>query len=125
MTELLQVLSECKNGKSPGTDGITYEFLKHLPQNWLLYLCSMFNKILEYESVPPAWGETILKMLHKKGPKEDPNNYRGIALINCILKLFNKILQKRLVTFCDTNRIILESQQNLDLTVAAQIIFLF
>lgn len=45
-----------------------------------------------------------------KGPRNDPNNYRGIALVSCLLKLFTSILANRLVTWADENQIIPEHQ---------------
>ena len=35
-------------------------------------------------------------MLFKKGNRKDPNNYRGISIINSIAKLYDMILCKRL-----------------------------
>lgn len=45
---------------------------------------------------PAAWGSVIMTMLYKKGNKADPGNYRGIALINTLAKLFTSILKSRL-----------------------------
>ena len=100
----------CASGKSPGVDTISYEFLKHLPSNWLLYLTSFFGKILETCEVPREWGNVLLTMLHKKGPTNDPLNYRGIALINCITKLFTKIISNRLEDWAESNNVIPECQ---------------
>ena len=41
-------------------------------------------------------------MLHKSGEKCDPNNYRGISLISCLPKLFNAILNERLINLMET-----------------------
>ena len=35
--------------------------------------------------------------LHKKGLKSDEKNYRGIALLSCIGKSFNVIINKRII----------------------------
>ena len=45
--ELESALALCKNKKAPGEDGIPSEYYKYLPQNWKLYLLSLFNKVLE------------------------------------------------------------------------------
>ena len=46
----------------------------------------------------------------KKGDATDPANYRGIALISCITKLFTSILNSRLTTWAEGNRLIPECQ---------------
>ena len=59
-------------------------------------LCEIFNKILETGQYPAAWGEAIIVPIHKKGDINNPSNYRGIALLSCISKVFMKIVNKRL-----------------------------
>ncbi|XP_015119434.1 uncharacterized protein LOC107042764 [Diachasma alloeum] len=49
-------------------------------------------------------------MIFKKGDRDDPGNYRGIALVNTGTKLFNEILRKRLEKWAETNNILPESQ---------------
>ena len=52
------------------------------------------------------WKLDILSPVHKKGLKDDPNNYRGIAVASHFGKLFNSIMKNRLQKFCDTNNLI-------------------
>nr|CAI5825589.1 unnamed protein product [Callosobruchus analis] len=99
LTELQNALKSRKDRKAPGSDGISYEFLKNLPPNWILYLNSFFNMILEKCEVPSAWCDVIFSMLHKGGSFDDSNNYRSIALVNCVAKLFTQILLNRLLAW--------------------------
>ena len=39
----------------------------------------------------------MIVSLFKKGDQEDPNNYRGITLLNVIGNLFNKVLNNQLL----------------------------
>ena len=39
----------------------------------------------------------MIVSLFKKGDREDPGNYRGITLLNVVGKLFNKVLNYRLL----------------------------
>ena len=49
-------------------------------------------------------------MLHKKGDPSNPANYRAIALINSITKIFTSILADRIKNWCETNDIHMEGQ---------------
>ena len=56
------------------------------------------------------WKVDILSPIHKKEAKDDPNNYRGIAVASHFGKLFNSILKNRLQKFCDLNNLISQEQ---------------
>ena len=62
--------------------------------------------MLATSAVPAAWGESILKLIHKKGTTEDPGNFRPIALSNTIVKTLHLILAKRVTTFLITNKVV-------------------
>lgn len=108
--ELLASLSRCRDNKAPGKDGIPFEFLKHLPSNWRLYLLTLFNDIFDSGCVPKDWCEVVLVMLHKKGPINNPLNYRGIALFSCLAKVFSQVFLSRLSSWAEANNIIPECQ---------------
>ena len=72
------------------------KFFKALPQNWKLFFLTLLNKIYERGATPKAWSLISIKMLYKKGNPADLNNYRPIALINVIEKVFTQILAERL-----------------------------
>ena len=109
-SEILQSITSTKSGKAPGPDQISMEFFKNLPQNAFLYLTCLFNKILEQEHIPRSWTNIYMFMLHKKGDKENPINYRGIALLNSILKIFTKILLGRLLIWEEEVQLLPECQ---------------
>ena len=44
--------------------------------------------------------------IHKLEEKNDPNNFRGIAIASCFGKLFTKLLKNMLQKFCDKNSFI-------------------
>ncbi|XP_015124615.1 uncharacterized protein LOC107046505, partial [Diachasma alloeum] len=100
----------CKLGKSPGSDEVTNEFLRALPSNWLLYVTGFFNTIMRDEQTPESWSQVTLTMIYKKGDERDPANYRGIALVNCIAKLFTTVLKNRLELWEEKLKIIPEYQ---------------
>lgn len=108
--EVKNCLRKLKNGKAPGCDEISNEFLKNLPTNWILYIQAMFNRILDVGETPDCWSKVVLTMLHKKGDASDPNNFRGIALVNCLTKVFTQLINQRLTTWATNNKLIPEEQ---------------
>ena len=65
----------------------------------LPFICDTFNAVLDSGVFPDSWRERIVIPLHKKGDKNDVNNYRGITLLSCFSKLFTTVLDNRVVTF--------------------------
>ena len=59
--------------------------------------------------VPPDWCENILCPLHKGGALTDPENFRGISLINSISKIYTGILT-RVQKWAEENGVVDESQ---------------
>ena len=67
-------------------------------------MCRLFNKILQSGSLPISWGRALIVPLYKtKGSVNDPSNYRGIALLSCVSKVFTKILNNRLTNCAEDN----------------------
>ena len=63
----------------------------------------MFNVILVSGYLPDSWSSGWIVPIYKnKGSKIDPNNYRGISLINCICKIFTSLISIRITRYCDS-----------------------
>ena len=74
-------------------------------------LVKLFNSILKTGIIPSIWCMSFISPIYKnKGPKSDPDNYRGISLISCLGKLFAALINERLTTFTNENNIIGEEQ---------------
>ena len=74
------------------------------------YLVIIYNKIYESGIYPESWCKGLIVPIHKKGDRNDPNNYRGIMLISVFAKLFSLILRNRLNTWCEDNEVLNEFQ---------------
>ena len=97
LSEISDSIKSLKNGKSSSSDLVCNEMLKNLCSNGLAVLQNLFNKCFDTGSYP--WNNSIISPLHKKGNKEDPDNYRAIAVSSNIGKLFSTILLDRLIKF--------------------------
>ena len=85
-----------KADKSCGLDGIPPGVYKLLTPAWIILITTLFNLIFTSASYPVSWAKAKLFMLFKRGNRKDPNNYRGISVINSIAKLFDMVLCNRL-----------------------------
>lgn len=66
--------------------------------------------MLYSEDLPPEWSVVKLFLLHKKGDINNPENYRGISLINSLTKIFTTIICNRITQWCEDNAKLPESQ---------------
>ena len=103
--DIRSVLSKSNKKSAPGPDGITYNTLLKLDCTHHI-LATLFNKVLISGAHPPSWGESVVKLLYKKGDSADPSNFRMIALTGCIGKSYHLILSERLSTFLTSNKFI-------------------
>ncbi|XP_056633386.1 uncharacterized protein LOC130442984 [Diorhabda sublineata] len=91
-------LKKLKNRKSPGPDGIPNGLLKYGGPKLARKLAQLFDKILNKTETPDEWHNSITIPVFKKGLKTCPENYRGITLLNTVMKIFTSILKDKLQT---------------------------
>ena len=105
-SEITRAILLLKNNKSPGTDGIINEFLKAGKEILLPCITKLFNSIFNSGIYPSSWRVNTLTPIYKKGDRNDPINYRGIAVSSSLSKLFCSVLNRRLSNFLYNDQII-------------------
>ncbi|KAF4514170.1 UNVERIFIED_CONTAM: hypothetical protein B566_EDAN019322 [Ephemera danica] len=104
--ELSAALSDLTDS-APGEDNISYSMLQHLPDNGLELLRNIINHMWSTGSFPNSWKvSTIIPILKKNKPPEDPASYRPIALLSCVAKTFEKLVKTRLEIIAESNKMI-------------------
>ena len=96
LSELATAVKSLKNNKSHSFDRVTNEMLKVAHPVVRKQILFIFNAVLLSSNIPSAWKDSILTPLHKSGPLDNPDNYRGIAVSSCVSNLFSKLLHIRL-----------------------------
>ena len=79
-------------------------------KTWFFCIKKLFNQIFDDGNFLSCWNESYTVLIHKKGSKNDPANYRGISLTSCLGKLFNKVINARLLKYIDSRNLISENQ---------------
>lgn len=90
--EIFAALSQLKIDKGPGPDQIPPSFLTNCAYNLSEPLYHIFNQSLLMGEFPDKWKYSFLTPVHKNGSRNDVKNYRGIAILSSIPKLFEKLL---------------------------------
>ena len=102
LVELEDVLKLMLKNKSPGPDGLSYEFYKKILSDEFLKkeLLNIMNSILitakTKGKLPAKLVEGVITLALKREPEDCIENYRAITLTNTDMKIFSKILSLRL-----------------------------
>ena len=102
INEMESALNLCK-GSSPGPDTIQYEMIKNMNQKSKKELLKLYNKIYLERDFPENWRSALLVPILKNG--KDPKstkNYRPIALTNCLCKVMERMINKRVIWWMET-----------------------
>ena len=99
-----------KNNKSTSFYFVSNEMIKASMPSLLDPLFLLFSTMINSSLYSKYWKVDILTPIHKKGVKDDPNNYRGVAVASHFGKLFKCILKNRLQNFCDSTNVIKSEQ---------------
>ena len=86
-----------KKGKTCGLDDIPIKVWMALGDVGIVWLTKLFNEILKKNHMPDARRKIILVSIFKnKGDVLNCNNYRGIKLISHTMKLWERVIERRL-----------------------------
>mmetsp|Transcript_14741 Transcript_14741/g.22020 ORF Transcript_14741/g.22020 Transcript_14741/m.22020 type:complete len:600 (-) Transcript_14741:374-2173(-) len=75
---------------------VSIDMIKLLNDENLEALRKIINKAISTKKLPKSWKKAKVILLHKKGDRNDPSNYRPISLIQSIAKLLDSIINSRL-----------------------------
>ena len=110
MEELKQCIKNLDYKKAVGPDGIANAFLKHATDELLGILLKFLNLNIKHGMVSSNWCQDFITLIHKEGPKHNPGNYRGLCIMNSLLKLLCSMLNERLTLYCNTRNLINKEQ---------------
>ncbi|RMH19190.1 MAG: hypothetical protein D6698_06070 [Gammaproteobacteria bacterium] len=119
--EVRAALLSMKNGKAPGCDGVSADFLKlccgqsleeedddgddaetHPPNPMAAVLFKLLCAMWAQETVPSVWNMAeVVPIFKNRGDQLEMENYRGISLIPVVLKLLCTIITRRLASMID------------------------
>ena len=102
--ELDSLLSKTITKKSPGLDGLPYEFYTIFKDQLSVTLLEIYNAILD-GIIHPAdmdFNHSVTILLPKKGDTKSLDNWRPLSLSNCDGKILSKMIANRLYPLAPT-----------------------
>ena len=96
--EVCTIFKELENKKSIGFDGIDVKILKRSAETICKFLCIVLNKCISEGVFPRILNIAKVIPIQKEGKQASPNNCRPIAILGNLSKVFEKVIQKRLIT---------------------------
>ena len=108
--EIIELIASLNCRKYPGYIDIPTALFKESKFLISGHLARVFNKCLETGSYPDILKVTEVISLHKKGSKCDVGNYRPISILSPVNKIFEIILHRRLIDFCNKFNLFMDKQ---------------
>ena len=100
MEELERVKSRMKPNKSPGNDGLNFNFYKQTWHFMKYDLLILLNEIMAVNRLGLSMTQGLIILIYKnKGERTDISNYRPITLLNTDYKFLTGILSDRISPF--------------------------
>ena len=86
-----------KVNKATDESGMIADCIKALGEQDLKNLKVLMNDVFSGESIPNEWKESRVVLVHKGVSKTEVSNYRPIAIINIICKLFMMLIRDSII----------------------------
>jgi len=107
---ILKKLKKLKKDKSPGPDGLHPKILAEVAEAVARPLAILFRKSLDEGRLAEEWRLAHITAIHKKGPKNEPGNFRPISLTSVIVKLFESVIRDALADHMMVNELFCDQQ---------------
>ena len=97
-------------GKATGPDGVPPRVLKEAAVELCIHLSIIFKKSLSEGKLPADWKVANIVPIYKKGNKSSPCNYRPVSLTSVVCKVFESIIQERMLDHLFSNNLMSSCQ---------------
>lgn len=109
-SEILKIINSLKSESAPGFDGVSNRLLKMSQHILAPPLAYLYNLSLSSGVVPDRLKIANVTPVFKSGDPHDVTNYRPISLLTSFSKILEKIVNSRLLSFLETNKLLADNQ---------------
>ena len=110
LKDIQRLTSSLKLSFRSGPDGLPPAFFRLGGSDIPLLLLNLFNISLKHSIFPSQWKTSVIVPLHKRGPRNDPQNYRPINHTPIISRIMERIVKDQLSIFLLSNNLLNQNQ---------------
>ena len=110
ITDVEEAIDDIKPYSGTSVNDVPALVLKRCKEQLSYPIFCIWKKSMMSGKVPPTLKEQYIAPIFKKGDKTKAANYRPVSLTSHIIKVFERIVRKRMVTFLEDNHLISGSQ---------------
>lgn len=104
--EIRKIILSLKNSVSTGWDGISSVFMKKAIDSLIKPITYISNICLQYGIFPTVLKQAVIVPVYKSGDRDNVSNYRPIALLPCLSKIIEKLINIRLLNFLESQNLL-------------------
>ena len=108
--DITDAISEIGTYAACSENDIPAIILKHCKEELSYPLWKMWRESLDTGFIPSEFKNQFITPVHKKGSKAMPSNYRPISLTSHLIKIFERVVRKKLVAYLEENNILCPNQ---------------
>ena len=108
--QVKMLIDGLKENGAPGPDGFPPSVFKILRDEISTPLMILFQKSLDNGQIPDEWRDANITVIHKKGSRADPGNYRGVSLTSVLGKLLERLVKNEIDSHIEDNGLLKDSQ---------------
>ena len=108
--ELLTLLETLNTNKATGSDNISAKVIKLNAKVLVKPLWVIFNKSIQTGTFPSKMKHARINPVHKSGSINSAENYRPISILPIFSKIFEKLINKQIMNYLETNKLLEQNQ---------------
>ena len=108
--DIEDAINELDENSSAGPDGLPAIFLKKTKETISLPLTLLLRKSLDEGKIPDIFKLAYVTPIHKGGSKQKPEQYRPVSLTSHVMKVFERVIKKRIMKHLIENQTLNDGQ---------------
>ena len=110
ITKIINVINSLNINKAVGCDSMSPFFLRTASTTLAPYIQVFIDCCFANGIFPENTTTAKIVSIFKKGERDNPTNYRPISILTSFAKIFERIIYRRLITFLNKHKVILDTQ---------------